>query len=98
MPWFLPTMPLVAPILHPNVVLGLGRKCDDNVLNRNIAVTVMAMQDKGTSLSLDRTSAPPTPFVPSVTLLHHASPLKFYKVTEPNITKKTYAGPGIGAP
>ena len=74
MPFFVLTKPLVVHILHPAMVVALCRNCSGNPLRQNIRVTVVAVQEQGTSFSPGCTSAPPTPCIPSVTLLHHAPP------------------------
>ena len=64
----------VVHILRPTMVVALRRNCSGNPLRHNMRVTVVAVQEQGISLSLGCTSAPRTPFIPSVTPLHHALP------------------------
>ena len=88
MPLFFPTTPLVVHILRPAMVVALRSNCTGNPLRQNIRVTIVALQEQGTSLSLDCTSTPPAPFIRSATPLHHvAEPWKIYKAAKPNITK-----------
>ena len=73
MPLFLPSMPLVVHIMRPTMVMALGKNYNGNPLRHTIRVTTIAVQEKSISLSHGCT-LPPTPFIPSVTLLHHAPP------------------------
>ena len=54
MPLFLPTTPLVVHILRPTMVVARRRNCSGNPLTQNIRVTVVAVQEQGTSLSLSQ--------------------------------------------
>ena len=74
MPLLLPTTPLVVHILRPTMVVGLRSNCSGSPLRHIIRVTLIAVQEQGTSLTRECTLAPPTPLVQTDTSLHHGPP------------------------